>query len=35
MLMVEQRDYHGMRDAVADMEILLAKHPEINDRLVD
>jgi hypothetical protein len=32
MLMLEQRDYHGARDAIADIEIMLAKHPVINDR---
>lgn len=29
-LMLEQKDWHGVRDAVVDIEVLIAKNPDIN-----
>lgn len=30
-LMRQQRDWHGVRDACTDIEVLLAKYPEIKE----
>lgn len=29
LVMLHQRDWHGVRDVCVDIEVLLARHPEI------